>query len=121
MSLCCCCCTYVSFAAVVFVSVVAAAAVSILLQEQSLRSTLVELVGALMASHPKQFMEGPAAEKALCFAESLLAPQMSDDDKAVGLFVCCDILQHLKVEVLIIIMIIISIIINCLQTLKHKA
>ncbi|XP_026190590.1 importin-5 [Cyclospora cayetanensis] len=64
--------------------------------EQTLRSTLVELIGALMASHPAEFLGGPSIETALQFAEGLLVSQACSEDKAVGLFVCCDILQHLK-------------------------
>lgn len=71
----------------------------LLLQERNLCSSLVELVGSLMRSHPAEFLGGPAIESALGFAEGLLGPNACNDDKAVGLFVCCDILQHLKVLV----------------------
>ncbi|CBZ53225.1 putative importin beta-3 subunit [Neospora caninum Liverpool] len=65
-------------------------------QEQTLRSSLLEIVGTLMATHPKEFLRSKASEAAAAFVQQFLRDDAADEDKSVALYVCDDILQHLK-------------------------
>ncbi|KEP59806.1 UNVERIFIED_CONTAM: HEAT repeat-containing protein [Hammondia hammondi] len=65
-------------------------------QEQTLRSSLLEIVGTLMATHPKEFLRSKASEAAAAFVQQFLREDAPDEDKSVALYVCDDILQHLK-------------------------
>eukprot|EP00921_Rhytidocystis_pertsovi_P008573 GHVQ01014006.1.p1 GENE.GHVQ01014006.1~~GHVQ01014006.1.p1 ORF type:complete len:1142 (-),score=179.18 GHVQ01014006.1:1226-4651(-) len=63
-------------------------------EEQSLRTTLCDIVGMLMKHHPDEFTQTCATST--CEFVRRCVTSKSSDDRAVGFYVCCDMLEHLK-------------------------
>lgn len=65
--------------------------------EQNLRSTLLEVIAAIMCYHPDYYLQSGAP---LCqkFIETHLHPNCLADDRTLALYVCDDVLEHLKVR-----------------------
>lgn len=65
--------------------------------EQALRSTLLEIIAAIMSFHPDLYLQTGAG---LCqkFIETHLHPNCLPDDRALALYVSDDVLEHLKVS-----------------------
>lgn len=63
--------------------------------EQTFRSTLLEIVAAIMKLHPELYLQhgAPLSQE---FITAFLHPNCSPDDRALALYVCDDILEHLK-------------------------
>lgn len=63
--------------------------------EQNFRSTLLEIIAAIMKTSPQQFMQYCAP---LCqeFITTFIHQNCTKDDRALALYVCDDVLEHLK-------------------------
>eukprot|EP01069_Polyplicarium_translucidae_P000609 Polyplicarium_translucidae@DN1317_c0_g1_i1.p1 len=64
-------------------------------EEQTFRSAILEIVGAVMLNHPELFLQF-GAEITMKFVRSYSAPQCSEEDRALALYVCDDIIECLK-------------------------
>lgn len=65
--------------------------------EQTVRSTLLEIIAAVMKHHPQQYLHFGAP---LCqeFIATFLHPNCTPEDNALALYVCDDVLEHLGVR-----------------------
>eukprot|EP00922_Rhytidocystis_sp_ex-Travisia-forbesii_P038038 GHVS01056648.1.p1 GENE.GHVS01056648.1~~GHVS01056648.1.p1 ORF type:complete len:623 (+),score=97.40 GHVS01056648.1:2240-4108(+) len=64
-------------------------------EEQQLRTSLLEILGILMKHHPDEVTSVCSRQLSEFMSKNLLSSE-SDDDKAIGLYVLCDALEHLK-------------------------
>jgi len=72
-------------------------------EEQALRTSLMEIAGAVMQHHPDAFM-AEAFPSYLALVQQLAAARAADtasctDDRQLALFVACDFLEHLGTRV----------------------
>lgn len=68
-------------------------------QERELFISLLEILGALMQTHPDEFPTNPQLlERTVVLAERLLAEE-KDENRVPGVYIIDDILQHLGVSV----------------------